>query len=265
MTHQTRLAEVLAFAKARLPEKTWDNLASSISDKSHEIISLSGVESVLKCVANTEVHRVLRDTLVSFCNQQWRGIAPAVAVTEYWSKRTRPDVDLIWTGPSSGKYTTRRIDQILYDLITDAKRRIFLTTFSAFKVERLSSALMNACTRDVKISLLLETTVDSEGQLSADAINAFLGLPLKKIEILHWPKEQRERNQLGRPGKLHAKCAVIDDHVLISSANLTDDAFSRNIEMGVSITSSELAESVLSLVTELRASDVIQEYTQPDI
>lgn len=35
--------------------------------------------------------------------------------------------------------------------------------------------------------------------------------------------------------KLHVKCAVIDDTAIIGSANLTDDAFNRNMEMGVII------------------------------
>ena len=54
-------------------------------------------------------------------------------------------------------------------------------------------------------------------------------------EVYFWPVEKRERNQAGKPGKLHAKLAVVDDVVLVSSANLTDDAFSRNFEIGVSL------------------------------
>lgn len=36
-----------------------------------------------------------------------------------------------------------------------------------------------------------------------------------------------------QPGKLHAKAAVVDKQALLSSANLTDDAFLRNLELGV--------------------------------
>ena len=35
----------------------------------------------------------------------------------------------------------------------------------------------------------------------------------------------------GRPGKLHVKCAIVDDVALVGSANLTDDAFNRNMEL----------------------------------
>jgi cardiolipin synthase A/B len=46
----------------------------------------------------------------------------------------------------------------------------------------------------------------------------------------------RERN---RPGKLHAKVAIVDDIALISSANLTDDAFNRNLEVGLLVKNAE--------------------------
>jgi cardiolipin synthase A/B len=66
--------------------------------------------------------------------------------------------------------------------------------------------------------------------------------------------DKRERNQAGRPGKLHAKTAVIDDTVVISSANLTDDAFNRNLELGGRIVSGKFSERMRAyfqgLITE---------------
>jgi phosphatidylserine/phosphatidylglycerophosphate/cardiolipin synthase-like enzyme len=80
--------------------------------------------------------------------------------------------------------------------------------------------------------------------LSRDALTAFAGSVERQAEIYYWPLEQRERNAHGKPGKLHAKCAVVDDAVLVSSANLADDAFNRNIEMGVLLRVPALAEQL---------------------
>ena len=85
----------------------------------------------------------------------------------------------------------------------------------------------------MQIRLILEFEESSEGQLSFDAMKAFPATLIKAVEVYHWPVEKRERNQAGRPGKLHAKVAIIDDTALISSANLTDDAFNRNLEVGL--------------------------------
>lgn len=82
----------------------------------------------------------------------------------------------------------------------------------------------------------MEFAEESEGQLSFDALKAFLSDLIAMAEVYFWPVAKRVRNQAVRPGKLHAKLAAIDDVVLVSSANLTDDAFSRNLELGVKLT-----------------------------
>jgi cardiolipin synthase len=73
-------------------------------------------------------------------------------------------------------------------------------------------------------------------------------------------KKQRELNASGKPGKLHAKCAVIDDSVVISSANLTDDAFNRNMEMGVTAHSAELANELIRHFEELEGQGILKKY-----
>ena len=51
--------------------------------------------------------------------------------------------------------------------------------------------------------------------------------------------------QKGKPGSLHAKCIVVDGaHVFVSSANFTEAAQERNIEVGLLIQSRALAERV---------------------
>ena len=108
-----------------------------------------------------------------------------------------------------------------------------MVTFAAAKIERLTGELWKAAKAGVKIRLVLEFEQSSEGQLSYDALKAFPAALIQASEIYHWPIEKRERNQAGRPGKLHAKVAIVDDNALVSSANLTDDAFNRNLEIGL--------------------------------
>ena len=143
-------------------------------------------------------------------------------------------IELLWSGPSpADQIPARRIDQALYDLISTAKREIVLVTFAAAKVERLAGALMQAIDAGVCLKLILEFQETSKGQLSFDALKAFPPKLIASSDVYAWPLEKRERNQAGKPGKLHAKLAIIDDVALVSSANLTDDAFNRNLEIGV--------------------------------
>ena len=102
-------------------------------------------------------------------------------------------------------------------------------------MRHLCTHLANAIGRGVELVLILESEEESEGQLTTDAIAAFTRLPAGKTHLYYWPLAKRERNQAGRPGKLHVKCAIIDNVALIGSANLTDDAFNRNMELGMVI------------------------------
>ncbi len=172
----------------------------------------------------------------------WEALSWAISTSfvTYQHSRAEQHLELLWSGPSpANQIPARRIDQALYDLIANAKREILMVTFAAAKIERLTGELWKATKAGVKVRLILEFEESSEGQLSFDALKAFPTPLIHASEIYYWPVEKRERNQTGRPGKLHAKVAIIDDIVLVSSANLTDDAFNRNLELGVMANSSE--------------------------
>jgi phosphatidylserine/phosphatidylglycerophosphate/cardiolipin synthase-like enzyme len=177
----------------------------------------------------------------------WKGLSAAfrLGVRISDDMRNRRRAELLWTGPAPGGHVAaRRIDQILYDLIGRARREVLLVTFAAHKITRLAGALSEALDRGVTVRLILEFEETSGGQLSMDAIQAFPANIRHSAQILYWPLEKRDRNALGRPAKLHAKAAIVDDELVLSSANLTDDAFNRNLELGVLLRDDELLRQV---------------------
>ena len=166
----------------------------------------------------------------------WEALSSSIALCAslYARWQTEQKVELLWAGPAPADgVPARRIDQVLYDLIATAQKDILLITFAAHKIHRLAEILASASRRSVRVRLILEFGVDSQFQLSYDALKAFPADLQAKAEIFYWPIEKRELNLFGKPGKLHAKAAVIDKEALLSSANLTDDAFLRNLELGV--------------------------------
>lgn len=165
--------------------------------------------------------------------------------TAYERWQAEQQIELLLTGPLPAcGISARRVDQVLYDLVQSAKFEIVLITFAATKILRLATALLDAKKRGVSIKFILEFEQSSEGQLSFDALKAFPQELIDTVDVYCWPVEKRERNQAGKPGKLHAKVALIDDTALISSANLTDDAFNRNLEMGVKLTGGNLPKII---------------------
>lgn len=173
-----------------------------------------------------------------------RGIVLALrtiaATSSHWQNHRT--VELAWTGPDSGVIGIHRTEQVLYDLVSTATRSLIIVSFAAHRVPRLLDEIQRAARRGISIRLILEFEESSDGQLSYDALSAFGGLD-KRVEVYQWPLEQRERNAAGRPGKLHMKCVVADAaKAFVSSANLTEDALNRNMELGVLVGSAEVLE-----------------------
>jgi phosphatidylserine/phosphatidylglycerophosphate/cardiolipin synthase-like enzyme len=192
---------------------------------------------VAHCLAN-----IIRQTEGKI---SWKALGASIDLCNLIFSRWQQEqhAELLWTGPSpASQIPARRIDQVLYDLIGSAKREILLVTFAAHKISRLTDGLMKALNRGVNVRLILEFEETSQGQLSMDAINAFPEIIRRRGQIYYWPLDKRERNAHGKPGKLHAKVAIIDDQVVLSSANLTDDGFNRNLELGALLYSSDILQ-----------------------
>ena len=224
--------------------------SSTDSDSRREILAK------LPHSANSDV-AFLIDSLISEHGEEmsWREMGLCLTsigeASALLGEDGKPEV--IWSGPSTEIIPVRRIDQLLYDLISNARQHILLVTFAAAKIGLLSEGLFSAIQRGVKIELVLESETESEGQLTIDARSAFSEELVNAACIYHWPISKRERNNRGKPGKLHAKCVVIDDTAIISSANLTGDAFNRNMELGVVFRGGEIPRKLLrhfrSLIT----------------
>lgn len=195
----------------------------------------------------------------------WEALSRVIESSAVLHRRLqgKQSVELLWSGPSpASQISARRIDQVIYDLINSAQQDILLVTFAAYKIKHLTDALTAALQRGVRVRMILEFEEDSKGQLSKDAVNAFSAEIQSLAEIYYWPLEKRELNAYGKPGKLHAKAAVVDGQALISSANLTDDAFNRNLELGALFVGGEVVENLKTHLDSLIASQILVRWNQ---
>lgn len=240
----SEVLSALAQARRHISREVWFDLTDTL-------LKLDGyprsqvIGFLRQDIRNPNAAWFLSEALDRFAFEKWSLVASAMIAVDHYHSDDARFAEFIWSGPANGRFPIRRIDQVLYDLIQAAKRQIFLISFAAYRIDHLCNQLSQAMDRGVQVVMLLENEQQSEGQLSADAIRAFENLPLSNIKLLYWPTAKRERNQAGRPGKLHAKAAIVDDVAVISSANLTDDAFNRNMELGILLKD---REEVLKLV-----------------
>jgi phosphatidylserine/phosphatidylglycerophosphate/cardiolipin synthase-like enzyme len=154
-------------------------------------------------------------------------------------------VELVWTGPDVGVVPFRRTEQALLQVIDGAKERVLVVSYSVYKIPRICDALIRAAGRGVKITVVVETPDRLEGQNTYSTLQALGSQVAAKSSVYYWPLYNRAKDANGRAGILHVKCAVSDGRSLfLTSANLTEYAFTLNMELGLLVTGGGLPEQI---------------------
>jgi phosphatidylserine/phosphatidylglycerophosphate/cardiolipin synthase-like enzyme len=150
--------------------------------------------------------------------------------------RDQQSLELVWTGPDVGVVPLRRTEQALLQLIDSASRRITVVSYAVYNIPRIGEALVRAADRNVAINVVIETPDRLEGQNTYHTLKALGSSVAARCSVFYWPLENREKDTNDKPGILHVKCAVADGRWLfLSSANLTEYAFTLNMELGLLI------------------------------
>jgi phosphatidylserine/phosphatidylglycerophosphate/cardiolipin synthase-like enzyme len=154
-------------------------------------------------------------------------------------------VELVWTGPDVGVVPLRRTEQALLQVIDSTSRRATVVSYAVYNIPRICEALVRAADRGVSINVIIETPDRLEGQNTYDTLKALGHSVAARCKVFLWPWEKREKDENGKPGILHVKCAVADGRWLfVSSANLTEYAFTLNMELGLLISGGSLPRQV---------------------
>jgi cardiolipin synthase len=190
--------------------------------------------------------------------QHWPELASMVEVA-LAAKRSRQSVELVWTGPATPVVPVRRTEQVLLELIQEAQHKLTIMSFGIFQVSRLVQALEEALVRSVVLRIVLgdreaqsDWAIEQQRQQLGRVINA-------RASLYWWPHERRLRDPVGCAGLMHAKAAVADSRTaFLTSANLTEAAFERNMELGVLIRGGGAPYSIERLVDALIESSELK-------
>ena len=118
---------------------------------------------------------------------------------------------------------------------------------------------LDAARRNVHITLIIETPDRLAGENAYNTLHALGADVANHCQVYYWPQTMRPADAQGRTGIFHPKCAVADDRWLfLSSANLTEYAFTVNQELGVLITGGRLPAQVNEHFQALIRSGVLQ-------
>ncbi len=165
-----------------------------------------------------------------------------------------PKPDLVWSGPEVSGLHARDTRRVYEELLGTAERSIWASTYAFFDGPKAFEVLARRMdTRsELRATLLLNIQRKKGDTTAAEQLVRRFADRFWKTD---WPGSARPRvyydprslEQNGPSGVLHAKAAVADDEaVFVTSANLTDAALDRNIEVGLFVRDSALATSLSS-------------------
>ena len=161
-------------------------------------------------------------------------VALQVAALSRETHRDSHAVELVWTGPDTGEIPFRRTEQAILQVLDGSKSRITLVSFAVYRIPNVGKALVRAAKRGVRLTVIVETPDRIEGQGEYSTMAALGQEVAACSKVYFWPKENRPFGANNKVGILHVKCAVADGELLfLSSANLTQQAFTINMELGV--------------------------------
>lgn len=162
----------------------------------------------------------------------------AVVVAERAARPHPPE--LVWTGPEGAASDSRDTEVVVRRLFESATKEVIVAGYSFDHGEQIFAPLHDAVKlRGVKATFVLDLAgqariLSEMDDFARQKIVAFLGK--------NWPwgdpkpaiYYDRRAITPNVHASMHAKCIVVDDaRALVTSANFTNRAQSRNIEVGV--------------------------------
>ncbi|WP_332867424.1 DISARM system phospholipase D-like protein DrmC [Pannus brasiliensis] len=178
-------------------------------------------------------------------------------------------IDIVWTGQNVPGLKSRATSVVVRELFEQARKYILVSSYvfqQGDKARTLFSSLANrmdnAPRLDVK--LLLDIQRQSQAYRSDTRLIEEFAKSFRQI----WPGERLPEvffdprslsTGVGVRACLHAKCIVIDDEqFFITSANLTEAAQERNIEVGVLIKDAISAYRLRTQFETLISRNIVQ-------
>lgn len=159
--------------------------------------------------------------------------------------RNGESVEIVWTGPEPAETRFRQTEQAILEVINTATQCLTVVSYAVYRIPRIREALVAAANRGVRIRLIVETPNRIEGKGEYDCLLALGDNVASACSVYYWPQENRGKDDNGKIGILHVKCAVADQRKLfLSSANFTEYAFTINMELGLLVTGGKLPGQV---------------------
>ena len=164
-------------------------------------------------------------------------------------------VDLVTTGPANGEEGGRDTSIVVRDLFHNAKNSVVVIGYAVHQGQKefqaLADQMMDCASLQVRMYLDIQRAA-GDTSAPSELVRRFVdrfrcyqwpsGRPLPQV---FYDPRSLELDYQNRAA-LHAKCIIVDGRILfVSSANFTEAAQQKNIEVGLLLESPVLADRLL--------------------
>jgi phosphatidylserine/phosphatidylglycerophosphate/cardiolipin synthase-like enzyme len=172
-------------------------------------------------------------------------------------------IDIVITGPASSA-VGRDTGVVVSELFRRARKSVIVVGYAVSRGRDVFRSLADRMNQEPDLQVRLYLDIQrAAGDTSAD--NEIVRRFMHRFARTQWPGGSKlpevyydpralavNRNQRAA---LHAKCVVVDDQeIFVSSANFTEYAQQRNIEIGLYLRSEQVAHRVTTYMRELAES-----------
>ena len=177
-------------------------------------------------------------------------------------------IELVTSGPEAAGVANRDTAIVVRELFARAERSVLVVGYAIYQGKRVFEALADRMRElpDLEVTMCLDINRDRNDKTPSEIM---LSRFVQRFKDHQWPASTRLPKIYFDPrsiqddeqvrSSLHAKVVVIDrKKVFVSSANFTEAAQDRNIEVGLLIESKSIADKISSHFETLADRRVLQ-------
>jgi phosphatidylserine/phosphatidylglycerophosphate/cardiolipin synthase-like enzyme len=190
-----------------------------------------------------------------FSGDQIATVLSLIEADRMRGRTTALPIDLVTSGPEAPGVTNRDTSVVVRELFAHARKSVLVVGYAVYQGQQVFQSLARRMEAvpdlDVKFYLNIARP-DADSTPSEILVSKFK----QRFKDKQWPLGYRLPEMYFDPrsladgqsptrSSLHAKCIVVDSsQVFVSSANFTEAAHERNIEVGLKIESEWLARGI---------------------
>lgn len=180
---------------------------------------------------------------------------------------SRDSVDLVWTGPEAGGVANRDTGVVVRELFYSATQSVMIAGYAVYQGQQIFLPLAQRMEElpHLRVRMYLDVRrPDGDTSSEAEIVRRFVARfkerdwPGNRLPEIYYDPRSTELDPFRR-ACLHAKCVVVDEAVaFVSSANFTEAAQLRNIEVGLLVRSPSLARHLVQRFEIMTANNILR-------